>query len=380
MTAGTNTPWPIPGLDAHSHARAVLLPALPPDGRASHAYLFHGPGGTGKREIARAFAAALLADGSSDVDSAAARVARGTHPDLVWVVPSGAAEMLVSDIEEPVVSGASRTPFESTRRVFVIERADAMNDQAANRLLKTLEEPASFVHLILITDRPDEVLPTVSSRCLAVRFDPLPSEKIAERLARHGIAPDQARACARLSLGNADRALGLALGEGPELRAGAESLARAALAGDVSAGPWRELLERAKRHGEQARAELKTALEAESQFLPDRDRRRHERDGEDRVKRAARRAQTEALDHGLQLTGLWFRDVACVAEQAPDVVHAVDRLEQLREDAQDRDPHRLRAAVELVDDTRRRLSLNVSEELACETLAYRLERELAPAA
>src|SRR6202011_270942 len=130
---------------------------------------------------------ALLADGSSDLAGAAARVERGTHPDLVWVTPSGAAEMLVSDIEEPVVSGASRTPFESTRRVFVIERADAMNDQAANRLLKTLEEPASFVHLILITDRPDELLPTVSSRCLMVRFDPLPSERIAERLQRHGI-------------------------------------------------------------------------------------------------------------------------------------------------------------------------------------------------
>ena len=63
------------------------------------------------------------------------------HPDLTWVAPSGAAEMLVADIEEPVVAAATRTPFEARRRVFVIERAETMNDQAANRMLKTLEEP-----------------------------------------------------------------------------------------------------------------------------------------------------------------------------------------------------------------------------------------------
>ena len=61
------------------------------------------------------------------------RIARGAHPDLTWVTPSGAAEMLVADIEEPVVAAATRTPFESARRVFVIEAVETMNDQAANR-------------------------------------------------------------------------------------------------------------------------------------------------------------------------------------------------------------------------------------------------------
>ena len=121
--------------------------------RPSHAYLFHGPSGTGKRTVARAFAAALLTDGARDPDGVAERVARDTHPDLTWVTPSGAAEMLVGDIEEPVVAAATRTPFESSRRVFVIEGADAMNDQAANRMLKTLEEPPPFVHL-RAADRP----------------------------------------------------------------------------------------------------------------------------------------------------------------------------------------------------------------------------------
>ena len=85
-------------------------------------------------------------------------MARGSHPDLTWVTPSGAAEMLVADVAEPVVAAAARTPFESARRVFVIEEAHTLNDQAANRMLKTLEEPPDFVHLLLLTDRPHEVL------------------------------------------------------------------------------------------------------------------------------------------------------------------------------------------------------------------------------
>ena len=109
------------------------------------------------------------------------------HPDLTWVTPSGAAEMLVSDIDEPVVAAATRTPFEARRRVFVIERAETMNDQAANRMLKTLEEPADFAHLVLLTDRPGEILPTIASRCQHVRFDAPSADEIAARL--HGIDP-----------------------------------------------------------------------------------------------------------------------------------------------------------------------------------------------
>ena len=140
-------------LERHPHARAVLAPALAAGGQASHAYLFYGPGGAGKRAAARAMAAELLSAGSPDPAGARARVASGAHPDLTWVAPSGAHEILVSDIDEPVISAASKTPFEAGCRVFVIERVDELGDEAANRMLKTLEEPASFVHLILLSDR-----------------------------------------------------------------------------------------------------------------------------------------------------------------------------------------------------------------------------------
>ena len=140
------------GTERHPHARAVLGAALAPGGAPSHAYLFSGPAGSGKRTVARAFATALLTDGVADPQGAAARVAHGAHPDLTWVAPASAAGILVGDVDEAVVAGAARTPFEASRRVFVIEDADELNDQAANRMLKTLEEPPSFAHLILLDE------------------------------------------------------------------------------------------------------------------------------------------------------------------------------------------------------------------------------------
>ena len=177
----------LPGLDGHPHAQALLLPVLPRDGERparepAHAYLFHGPHGAGKRTVARALAAALLAEGARAPEAVAGRVARDAHPDLTWVTPSGAGEMLVADIDQAVVAAAAHTPFESRRRVFVIEDAHTLNDQAANRLLKTLEEPPPFAHLVLLAPSPREVLPTIASRCQLVRFDPLPSARIEERL------------------------------------------------------------------------------------------------------------------------------------------------------------------------------------------------------
>src|ERR671923_912799 len=203
-------------LDQHPHAAAVLGAAL--DGGPAHAYLLHGPAGTGKRGAARDFAAALLARGAADPDSARLRVQHGTPPDLTWVAPSGAHEMLRREVQESVVAAAAHTPFESAHRLFVLERADTMNDEAANALLKTLEEPAPYVVLLLLTDRPSQVLPTIASRCQPVRFDPLPAAALAERLEARGIAPETATACARLSLGDGERAMALALA--PELRAG----------------------------------------------------------------------------------------------------------------------------------------------------------------
>jgi DNA polymerase-3 subunit delta' len=287
--------------------------------------------------------------------------------------------MLVADIDGPVIGAASKTPFESTCRVFVIERADTLNDEGANRMLKTLEEPAAYVHLILLTDRLVEVLPTIVSRCQLVRFEAPSVAEIAARLEATGVHPDTAAACARLALGDGERARELAAGDGAALRAGAERVARDAIAGDISKGrSWSEVLAAVRARGEAAGAEIEARLDYELELSPRKERRRIETEFAERTRRMRRRAETAALDLALALIGLWYRDLMCLGWGAPELVHNVDRSSDLAADS-GRSPDRLREAVELVEDTRERLQYNVSTELACEALGYRLERVLAGA-
>src|SRR5215212_9399356 len=333
-------------LEAHPHARLVLGAALAD--RPSHAYLFHGPAGTGKAAAARAFAAELLAAGEADPDAARTRVMHGSHPDLTWVEPRG---------------------------VFVLERVDTMNDEVANRLLKTLEEPAPFVHLILLTDQLGQVIDTVVSRCQLVRFDPLPRERIVERLRAQGVDPERADAAARLALGDGRRAEFLAGEEGRALRADVEALVRAALAdADGAAEPWRALLSRADDAQKEAvdalQGERKERLEMEAK----KERRALDREYEEESKRLGRRERTRILNLGLELATLTFRDLICLAEGAPDAVLATDRAPALASAAQARDPRRLRQAAELCEDTRQSLQLNVQEDLALTSLSLRLRR------
>ena len=371
-----SSPAALPGTEDHPHARMVLGSALR-SGSPSHAYLFHGPPGTGKRAAARALAAELLAEGAPDPDNVRLRVAHGSHPDLTWVVPSGAHVMRVDDVEEPVISAATRTPFESRKRVFVLERVDLMNDEVANRMLKTLEEPPAFVHLILLTSALGRVLETVVSRCQLVRFDPLSADRLTDELLGHGIEPDRAAACARLALGSGERARYLASAEGEALRSEVEALVRHTLAGEETAAdePWRALLTRAE--GRRAAAEDAAAEERADRIELEpkgRDRRALERELEESAKREGRRAHTAVLDLALDLAALSFRDLVCIAEGADEAVLARDRLPTLAAEARSRDPRRLRTAAERCEEAREALELNVSEDLALQALTFRLRR------
>ena len=175
-------------LDATEHqpgARAALAAALV---APAHAYLFAGPPGSGKRATARAFAAELLAAGAPEPDDARRRALAdpSPHPDLVWLAPQG-TQHLVDEVRERVIVAAAYRPFEGARRAFVIEAAGAMADESQNALLKTLEEPPPFVHLILITSEPAALLETVRSRCQGVRFTPLTEEAVELHLAKLGL-------------------------------------------------------------------------------------------------------------------------------------------------------------------------------------------------
>jgi DNA polymerase-3 subunit delta' len=359
-------------LPDHPQAQMVLATAL--QAGPSHAYLFHGPAGVGKRGAARDFAAELLAEGDPDPEGVRRRVRAGSHPDLTWVRPTGAHVMRREDVADPVIAAAAKTPFEAKRRVFVLERVDTMNDEAANGMLKTLEDPAPFVHLILLTEALGRVPETVVSRCQTVRFDPLPVERIATGLREDGVEPERAEACARLALGNASRARFLASDEGQRLLDDVEGFVKAALdGGPEPAEPWRPLLSRAD--ARRAEAEEKAARERAERLELEpkgRERRSLERELEEAAKRDGRRARTEVLDLGLTLAAIGFRDLICVAEGADEAVLGSDRAAALAGAARGRDSRRLREAAERCEDLRQALELNVNEELALSALGFRL--------
>jgi DNA polymerase-3 subunit delta' len=322
------------------------------------------------------------------------------HPDLVWLAPSGPQHM-VEEVRERVIRAAAYRPFEGGKRVFVIEAAEAMRDESQNALLKTLEEPPKFVHLILLSSEPALLLETVASRCQPVDFAPLPPEAVEAALGsavEGGVDADEIAAAARLSSGDVELARFLLSEPGRDARSEAERFAAVALhraeAGgggtpdpeDAGNAPWTALLAAAETAGEEAEAATREALEAEKEAGV----KRSAREIAEEAKRAGRRRRTELLDLGLALTAAWFRDLAAVASGAAEVVYNRDRLDDLQSQAAlfvhveppggaKGEPRRSvgpRQAAELVQDTRRRLDLNVSEELALEALSFRLRQEV----
>jgi DNA polymerase-3 subunit delta' len=352
-----------------ARARVALSAALAGD--PSHAYLFRGPRGSGKRAAARAFAAEVLAAASADPEDARRRALLdpSPHPDLVWLAPTGAQHM-VEEVRERVIRAAAYRPFEGGKRVFVVEAAEAMRDESQNALLKTLEEPPEFVHLILLSSDGEGLLETVASRCQTVEFAPLPAEVLERELAAEGAAADEATAAARLAAGDLERARLLLSEPGRQLRGDVECCVTAALEDECAGAPWKGLLDRAKAVGDDAEAAAREALEEESKAGI----KRSAKDIGDGAKRAGRRRRTEILELAFELCAAWLRDLAAVAAGAEEVVFNRDRLDLLRSQAQGLVPAAARQGAELVQETRRGLELNVSEELALEALFFRLER------
>jgi DNA polymerase-3 subunit delta' len=200
-------------------------------------------------------------------------------------------------------------------------------------------------------------------------------EQVAGKVEMLGVSWETAMACAHLSLGDAHRARALADEEGRALRATGERFARAALPGEAAGErPWVGLLSVVRAKGETVRSDLERQAGAALELYPRKERKRVETEWSERIRRQRRRAETTSLDLALQVAALWFADLAALGWGAEELVRNVDRLSELRADASRGDDSRnFLRAVELVEETRQRFQLNVSEELACEALAYRLE-------
>ena len=342
-----------------------------------HAYLLAGPEGLGKRAFARELAARLVTScGGCGACDECDRVARGVHPDLTVVEREGEV-IRIGQIHE-LIADLSLRPFSASRRVWIIAEPERFNDEAANTFLKSLEEPPSHVHFILVSDVPAQVLETVISRCQVVDFQPATDAELAAHLvAREGLDTERAAVIARLAQGSLRRALRLVADERSErpLRERYLRLASGIVLHDRDA-------ERAF-VDEVANAEAAAAGEVEADLarrrgelertVPDeRERAWHARrlDALQRREQArvARLAALDAIDY---LSG-WLRDVWAVGLGAVDAVLNRDRMADLEHAAVAR-PDLYARLIEVAGSTRQDLSLNVDRQLALQAMFARFQ-------
>lgn len=172
----------------------------------AQAYLFVGPSNVGKAHVAREFAARLVGRADSD---AVRRGLEATHPDVIVVAPDGRSSITV-DQARSVVSSAVLAPLEANAKVFLFEEASMLNDEAANALLKTIEEPIRSTSFVFVADSEDDLPSTVASRCRTVVFGRVNLEDVIDGLVANGVEADTASEAAQISGGRPGLALALA--------------------------------------------------------------------------------------------------------------------------------------------------------------------------
>jgi DNA polymerase III subunit delta' len=340
-----------------------LLTAALAEGPA-HAYLFYGPPGVGKRRAALAFAAELL--GGSD------RALRRSHPDLYELEPVG--DQIRIDEIRTLRRDLHMRPFEADRRVYVIHAADTMNEDAADALLKDLEEPPPYAVMVLVAADLGPLPETIRSRCQLVPFRRLSERAIREEITARAPAlePEAVTALARVAAGRLDRADRLLDPDAIRRRDALLALAR-----DVYRDPEFEPADAADRLLEGVAERAQAAREQAEEDLQRLDL--TSREAEQRVRRAARGAEREELLASLEELAAWYRDLVVVAAGAERATIHFDRLAELTEDATVDRLVGAERACELVRQVWRELEeFNLNPGLALEALFVRLRRELAP--
>jgi DNA polymerase III subunit delta' len=338
-------------------AKALLRGALRQD--PAHAYLFHGPRGVGKRRAALAFAGELL--GEPD------RVGRRTHPDLYVLEPVG-AQIRIDPIRA-LRRDLHMRPFEASRRVYLVLGADLMNEEAADALLKDLEEPPPYAVVVLVADDLGPLPETIRSRCQHVPFRRLSQRAVKAHLSARGAEGDRLEALSRVAGGRLDLAERLLDPKASEGRERVLELARAVYRDDEfdPGQASRRVNELAQARAAEARAAVTAAAQAEESA----------REVDQRARRAGRGAERDELLAALDVLSGWYRDLMVASAGAEGTVLNVDRLAELSADVGPERGEAAERAAEAVREVWRSFEYQLQSGLALEALFVRLRRELA---
>ena len=187
-------------------------------GRSSHAYLFLGGAGAGKRLIANTFAKALQCEGEKrpcDSCKSCHAFNHGNHPDVIYFQPlKNGKTYTIEDVREQLLETVDLKPFQYEKKIYIIEKADTLNIQSQNALLKTLEEPPAHAVFLLLAERAEAFLPTILSRGVVMKIRPLSAETIADYLMQAGHLAEESHILSAYAQGRIGQALELVEDEG----------------------------------------------------------------------------------------------------------------------------------------------------------------------
>ena len=351
--------------------------------KVSHAYLFTGPSGSNKTLAAYAFAQAIMCPkgakgprgGNCGACDACARIMRRKHPDVRYFAPEGAGGYLVEQIRD-IVADTALAPIQARKKVYILDRVDLLNTQAANAFLKTLEEPPSDVVLILLGRTRESVLPTIVSRCQVVPFRSIPATEAAGIIAQNtGASIDQARMALAACDGSITRAV--------EFLKSNERLAFRSRVLEVlgcirTADDWdligyaSELVVLVKAPLDAARVEQEQELAEHADFLA----KSAIRQIEARNKRQLTAKTFESLRQLSAIVRSWLRDVMAVCAETPELVINTDVRASIAEAADVTDEASAVAALAAVRRCDEAISYNVSPETCIDALLFEVRDTL----